>query len=271
MLAARAVALALAAALATPSAARAGSQHYTLRYNLALDVSLAAGAGALWLGTELAKPHLAPTACRWCDPPALDREARNALVWSNNGSARVVSDVLAFGVVPAVALAPLAFAADSGDDVLLDTFFVVEAVALAQAVNQIVKFSLARERPFVHFGNYPEPDRSWDPDDNLSFYSGHSSLAFSLAAAAGTVSSLRGYRSAPWVWGAGMALATGVAYFRVAADKHYLTDVLTGAAIGTAIGVAAPRLLHPREREGEKAAVERVTFVPLPIGVRVAF
>lgn len=272
MLAARAVALALAAtvAVAAPGTAHAGP-HHTLRHDLTLDVSLTASAGALWFGTELAKSHLAPSACRWCDPPALDREVREALVWSSNGRARVASDVLAFGLVPAAALAPLALAADSRRDALLDTLFVVEAVALAQGVNQLVKFSMARERPFVRFGNYPEPDRSRDPDDNLSFYSGHSSLAFSFAAAAGTVSSLRGYRSAPWVWGAGMALAAGVAYFRVAADKHYLTDVVTGAVIGTAIGVAAPRLLHPREREGDAAAAERVTFVPLPIGLRVAF
>lgn len=272
MLAARAAALALAAtvAIAAPGAARAGS-HHALRYDLSLDVPLTAGAGAVWFGTELAKSHIAPGTCRWCEPPALDSSVREALVWSNNGRARTASDVLAFGVMPAATLVPLAFAADSGEDALLDTLFVVEAVALAQVVNQTMKFSMGRQRPFVHFGNYPEPDRSPDPDDNLSFYSGHSSLAFSFAAAAGTVASLRGYRSAPWVWGAGMALATSVAYFRIAADKHYLTDVVTGAVIGTAIGVAAPRLLHPREPPGEAGATVRVTFVPLPVGVRVAF
>jgi membrane-associated phospholipid phosphatase len=272
MLAARAAALALAAsvAIAAPGAADAGS-HHALRYDLALDVPLTAGAGALWFGTELAKSHLAPSTCRWCDPPALDREVRDALVWSTPARARKASDVLAFAVVPAATLAPFAFVADSHEDALLDALFVVEAVALAQGLNQAVKFSVGRQRPFVRFGNYPEADRPADPDDNLSFYSGHSSLAFSLAAAAGTVSTLRGYRSAPWVWGAGMALASGVAYFRIAADKHYLTDVVTGAVIGTAVGVAAPRLLHPREREGEAGAPVRVTFVPLPVGVHVAF
>ena len=272
MLAARAAALALAAtfAVATPGAARAGS-HHALRYDLALDVPLTAGAGAVWFGTELAKSHLAPIDCRWCDPPAFDREVRDALVWASNAPARTASDVLAFGVIPVAALAPFAFVADSREDALLDALFVVEAVAIAQAVNQTVKFSVGRQRPFVRFGNYPEPDRSHDPDDNLSFYSGHSSLAFSFAAAAGTVSSLRGYRSAPWVWGAGMALATSVAYFRIAADKHYLTDVFTGAVIGTAVGVAVPRLLHPREPAGEAGSPARVTFVPLPVGVRVVF
>ncbi|WP_242360333.1 MULTISPECIES: phosphatase PAP2 family protein [Anaeromyxobacter] len=269
MLAARAAALALAAAVAAPLPARAAP--HALHYDLALDVPLTAGASVVWFGTELAKSHLAPTTCRWCDPPAFDREARQLLVWGYGKQARTASDVLAFGVVPAAALAQFALVADSRRDALLDALFVVEAVALAADVNQIVKLSVGRERPFVRYGNYPEPVRKPDPDDQLSFYSGHSSLAFSFAAAAGTVSSLRGYRSAPWVWGVGMALASGVAYFRVAADKHYLSDVVTGAAVGTAIGIAAPRLLHPRERDAEVGTPERVTLVPLPLGVRVAF
>jgi len=272
MPAARAAALALVASLAAvaPVAARA-EPHHALRYDLALDVPLLAGAGAVWFGTELAKSHLAPQRCRWCDPPGLDRDVRTALVWSTPGRARRTSDVLAFGLLPVAAFAPLPFVADGRKDALLDALFVVEAVALSQSVNQLVKLSVGRQRPFVRFGDYLDADRRRDSDDNLSFYSGHSSLAFSLAAATGTVWNLRGYRGAPWVWGAGMALATSVAYFRIAADKHYLTDVLTGAAIGSAIGVAAPRLLHPREREGGAAAPARVTFVPLPVGVLVAF
>ncbi|ABS28546.1 phosphatase PAP2 family protein [Anaeromyxobacter sp. Fw109-5] len=272
MLAARAAALALAASVAAAPLPAAAGPHHALRYDRAVDLPLTIGAGALWIGSELAKPYLAPEGCRWCDPPGLDRDARTRLVWSNTVPARVTSDLLAFAVAPAAALVPLAAAADTRDDALLDALFVIEAVAIAADVNQLVKFAVARERPFVHFGNYAEPDRPADPDDQLSFYSGHTSTAFSFAAAAGTVASLRGYRSAPWIWGVGMALASGVAYFRVAADRHYLTDVLTGAVIGTAVGVAAPRLLHPRERSGAgDADAERVTFVPLPIGLRVAF
>ena len=272
MLAARAAALALAASFAAAPLPSAAEPHHALRYDLAVDVPLTIGAGALYFGSELVKPRLAAEECRWCDPPGLDRDARELLVWSNTDPARVTSDVLAFVAAPAAALVPLAVAADTRDDALLDALFVVEAVAIAADLNQLVKFAVGRERPFVHFGNYADPDRPADADDNLSFYSGHTSMAFSFAAAAGTVANLRGYKSAPWVWGVGTALASGVAYFRVAADRHYLTDVLTGAVIGAAVGVAVPRLLHPREpKDSGETGDARVTFVPLPIGLRVTF
>ena len=41
------------------------------------------------------------------------------------------------------------------------------------------------------------------------------------------------------------------------ADKHYLTDVLVGAAAGTLFGVGVPLLLHGRQPavQGQKANV----------------
>jgi membrane-associated phospholipid phosphatase len=44
----------------------------------------------------------------------------------------------------------------------------------------------------------------------------------------------------------------------MAADKHWLTDVLTGAATGTAVGLAVP-WLH-RKRPGGRAL--RLSIVP---------
>ena len=46
-----------------------------------------------------------------------------------------------------------------------------------------------------------------------------------------------------WVLSEGMAAAT--AYLRVAAGKHFYTDVLTGAIVGSAIGLLIP-YLHRR-------------------------
>ena len=39
-----------------------------------------------------------------------------------------------------------------------------------------------------------------------------------------------------------LALATG--YLRIAADRHWATDVATGWAVGAAFGVGVPWLLH---------------------------
>ncbi len=242
-----------------------------LEYDLRADGAAAAGATALWIGSELAKGSLAPSRCRFCSPNALDAGTRDLLVWGYGDQAARASDVLAMALLPAGVAAHQLLAARGDGDAkagLVDLLIVAEAAALAMDVNQLVKFSVGRQRPFVHYGNWREADRRPDPDDNLSFFSGHTTLAFSLASAAGTVSTLRGYRSAPWVWGVGMALAASVGYLRIASDKHYLTDVLVGAAVGSAAGVALPRLLHGRKDE---AAPSASSFYALPLGFAVVF
>jgi membrane-associated phospholipid phosphatase len=260
---------------AAPARAGGGDGPAPLRWEPRRDLVVTGAALAVWLGSELGKDRLAPSSCRFCGTNALDASARDALVWARGDRARRASDLVAFGLLPgAVAAHQLLAARSEGDaqEGLVDLLVVVQAAALAANVNQLVKFSVGRQRPFVRYGNSPEPDRAPDSDDNLSFYSGHTSFAFAVATAAGTVSSLRGYRTAPWVWAAGLTLAAGTGYLRVAADKHYLTDVLTGAAVGTAFGVALPRLLHGREAApaaGTGGPI--VTFVPLPLGVHVAF
>jgi membrane-associated phospholipid phosphatase len=138
----------------------------------------------------------------------------------------------------------------------------------------VVKLAVGRQRPFVRYGNWEPGSREGDPDDNLSFYSGHSALAFSIAAASGTVSTLRGYHSAPWVWAVGMTLASGVGYLRMAGDKHWLTDVLVGAAVGGGVGAAVPLLLHGREErppQGGGASPAGARVVPLPMGLLVVW
>ena len=88
------------------------------------------------------------------------------------------------------------------------------------------------------------PGRVTDTDDNMSFISGHAALAFSVATAAGMVAHRRGYQLEPVIWAVGFTLAGSTAYLRIAADKHYFTDVLAGSLVGSAFGVAVPLLLH---------------------------
>jgi membrane-associated phospholipid phosphatase len=269
------VAVALALSVSPVPATAQDGKPYALHYDLKQDLIISGIGGALWLGSESLKEHLAPQDCRWCDPNDLDADVRNAVVWSDARNARRASDLLALGVLPAAIATHqlLASRAEGGttEDGLIDLLIVAEATVLAMDLNQLVKYSVGRQRPYAHYGNWSAGAEPGDPDDNLSFFSGHATVAFSMAAAAGTVSSLRGYKSAPWVWAGGMAAAAAVSYFRMAADKHYLTDVLTGAAIGTATGIAIPRLLHGREASSDGERHAQVTVVPVPIGLRVVW
>ena len=57
-----------------------------------------------------------------------------------------------------------------------------------------------------------------------SFYSAHTALAFASAFGSCRVS-------------IALPIAAGTGYFRIAAGRHYLTDVLAGAAAGTLTGL----------------------------------
>jgi membrane-associated phospholipid phosphatase len=247
----RAVAL-LAVALAAPIARAGGPK--PLEHDLRLDLPLTLAATAAWVGSELAKPRIGPETCRLCEPNALDAAVRNAVVWREPARARHASDALVFGVLPAAMIGHQLLAARGEGDWqagFVDLLVVAEAAAIAQDLNQLVKFTVARERPFVH---YADPARPHEADDDVSFYSGHTTFAFALASSAGMVSTLRGYRSAPWVWGVGMSMAATAGWLRMGGDMHWFSDVLVGAAVGTAVGAGLPWLLHRDEGGGDGPA-----------------
>jgi membrane-associated phospholipid phosphatase len=242
--AARASAALLAAVLAFPAtAAHAGDE---LRVDWPVDGAITAGALAVWGGSQLLQKKLAAATCRWCEPGALDTSVRDALRWSDPEAANLASNVWAFALVPAAGVGLLALGANAenrADEMATNAVLIAESVALAGSANQIFKFAVGRERPFVHALPPEDKPLTANPaDNNTSFYSGHTSFAFSLAASAGMVASIRHYRWAPAIWAAGMASAALVGYLRIAADKHYFTDVLTGAGAGAAFGVAVPAL-----------------------------
>jgi membrane-associated phospholipid phosphatase len=224
-----------------------------LPYHLPIDLSITGVALSVTLVTELAKGKLAPSECRWCETNGFDRRVRNALVVDDTDAARKASNWVAIGAVPLAAglsLAAFAFRDGTPRNFWVDLLIVTEAVAVTSALTQVVKLTTGRQRPFVHFT--PEDERgelSRVSDHNLSFFSAHTSLAFSLVTAAGMTAHMRNYRKAYLIWVLGLPLAGLTGYLRMAADRHYFTDVLTGAAVGSLVGALMPWLLHrPRTR-----------------------
>lgn len=269
---------------------------HELRYDARIDAAVTLTA-SLWLVTsEILKPDLVPDKCRWCSraidgAPALnsyDGKVRNALVWENTRTADITSSVLAFVALPVLSFAgSTATAANAGSlgFAPVDAMIVTEATLLAANLNQLTKFAFARERPFVRgLPNASDaiPAVTGSPsDDNLSFFSGHTTLAFALATSSGTVATLRGYDAAPIVWGAGLTMASAVGWLRIAADKHYLTDVLTGVVVGSLVGVGVPMVFHGRRTDetpstkvnGASGSVQSLTPPPAaaPLSLRGAW
>jgi membrane-associated phospholipid phosphatase len=213
------------AAAQAPEGARSAAP---ARSSRARDWALPA---ALIAGT-LAIP--APDRCRWCDRDGLgrdalngfDRSARAAVLWRSTGTANTLSWVTEF--------VPVALLIGAGKDRRRDALPAFQAFGTTFAVTQAVKAAAARERPLVHFGGPPSGDA------NASFFSGHTSSAFAVVFALARAGSDRGDPGTKWVWLTGVPMAAATGYLRVAADRHYATDVLAGAAVGAALGWWSP-------------------------------
>ncbi|MDB4986911.1 MAG: hypothetical protein JWN04_2089 [Myxococcaceae bacterium] len=240
--------LALAALTnAWPSPARAQPTR-AFHSHAQLEVPLLVAAASAWIASDILQSKLAPRDCRWCSRNALDGQVRDAAVWSHPRAAAHASDALLFGVVPLATFGGVALMAGhhpEANALATDMLMLSEAVVLTADLTLLTKYVFGRQRPYAYAARVDHLDVARRPQDNLSFFSGHSSSTFSMAVAAGTIATLRGYEQAPWVWAIGMPLAALTGYFRIAADKHYFTDVLTGALVGSAVGVLVP-WLHTR-------------------------
>ncbi|MCX7633165.1 MAG: phosphatase PAP2 family protein [Turneriella sp.] len=191
-------------------------------------------AGAVGIGfSEVYKKNLVPEKPRWERPPEFDAEMRRKLVWSDTKLAARLSDVLLFGVLPVAAFgAPLW----TEHNYARAAFTVAQSAVATGVVTQLTKFAVARARPYAYYSN----DYS-EAGSKLSFFSGHTSYAFAFAVSGAMLVSERYPRYSGWIYATALSLAALTGYLRIAADKHYLTDVLTGAAVGSAIAYTVTR------------------------------
>src|SRR5262249_39035881 len=120
--------------------------------------------------------------------------------------------------------------------------------------------------PFVFSArpSFPAAPRAAAP--RHSFYSGHTSASFAMAVTAGMLSHYHGYSNEGWVWATGLTLAATTGVLRIAADKHYSLDVVSGAAAGAAVSLLTVRLHRP---EGAPAAPIRTPPLPTSAAVSV--
>jgi membrane-associated phospholipid phosphatase len=194
------------------------------------------------------------------EPSGLDVEVSNALYDGGN-----VQDQLLGGIPDQLGdvVFPLSAAAFASSDALFlhyrgeawsgdpaaDHFFWtwLEAYSLTLAATQAAKSLIDRPRPMVYFERTGVEEHY---DNHMSFFSGHTSSSFVLASLASrrlTDRLLAGPLSGEtfskrwWVGRFVPALACyGVAgfigYSRIVDQRHYISDVMVGALVGTGIG-----------------------------------
>lgn len=162
-------------------------------------------------------------------------------------SAKTISD---FGVA-AMMLAPLTLGwadaarrEDPWDRAGEATIISVQTYGLTFLLTSAVKMAWRRPRPLTFRADFDKEDR-YAGDARLSFFSGHSAVSFAAASLLTVMLVERNGTGLGSVLGASGAYlgASLVAYLRLAARKHFLSDVLVGAAVGTLIGILVP-LVH---------------------------
>ncbi len=231
----RAVTLLLVVLAARPAAAEVEG-NVDRKRTLRLVVA-GAGIATYALSETFLKDPLTTDLCRWCSSNPIDNAARNATVWGDPEMAHHISNGTAFVLAP-IGI-PVLLAVSSRANFIDDFVPVLEAATYSALTTQLIKMTFGRSRPFVLFR---DPEVPADVDDNTSFPSGHTTLAASIAVSAGVVAHRRGYALEPVIWAAGITLTAATGYLRMAADRHYLSDVFTGAAIGALAGIFIPRL-----------------------------
>lgn len=129
------------------------------------------------------------------------------------------------------------------------TMINIQAFAFTSLITGVTKRVADRERPIAtRCFEDPNYDENCDSADNhYSFPSGHASVAFTGAALTCLHHfqlDLMGRAGDMIVCATGVTMAAFTGISRMASDKHYASDVLAGATIGSVSGALMPWLLY---------------------------
>lgn len=170
--------------------------------------------------------------------------------WVRNGSGHSLAKAVSFvgGNAPsAISLGVWAYGSLNDDRT---SHAVGRSASVSLLASTIVtgslKVALGRARPYVSGDASPRDfkfGRGWRNDDYQSLPSGHASMAFAFAAAISQERARIKGRSAAFD-AAAYSGAALVALSRMVLDKHWASDVLLGAGIGTTAGLLTVRLSH---------------------------
>ena len=117
----------------------------------------------------------------------------------------------------------------------------LETMIGADLSKKLIKSVADRPRPYTYFEGAPEDEKD---DWNNSFPSGHTTMAFASAGFVSYVFS-RYYPESKWkapIISAAYTAATTTAVLRIMSGNHFMTDVLTGALLGTLWGIGIPMI-----------------------------
>jgi hypothetical protein len=185
------------------------------------------------------------------DVPSFDRFSAGYY----SARAQTASDLLCY---PTLAIAPglLALSPSIRSHYGQVAVLYLQSVLAADALFTTSIGNIPRYRPFL-YGTEGGEQRTSRIETN-SFFAGHT--AHTAAATFFAAKVFHDYNpdspARPYVWGAAAAVPAAVAYFRIQAGKHFLSDNIVGYAVGATAGIVVPQLHKVAARQG-------VSFSPL--------
>ena len=218
--------------------------------------------GASVAGILSAQLAGSPTSAAWNSPILFDEGVRNAFRRQTYGSregAALWSDWLRNVAILSPFLLDsfgLQFLRDGVHRGALRTSLVaIEALSVTLFLAEVTKRVTARARPnSAECAADPTyADNCTSNDQNQSFFSGHVASAFVGAALVcrnhQELELFDGSTLDSATCASAISVAVATSYFRIAADRHYATDVSMGALVGFSVGYFLPTLLHHAENK----------------------
>ena len=152
---------------------------------------------------------------------------------------------------------PVILLSTNKEDWFTNGVMYIETLLIANGLKELAKLAVNRKRPYM----YSERDLPQEEIDNgdwaKSMPSGHTTFVFASATFL-TYTFCRYFPDSPWripVSIGSYAIASGVAVLRISGGKHFLSDVLAGAAIGSAVGFLVPFLHTYKTKNDMSVAV----------------
>lgn len=216
------------------------SSDFLVQPSFDVPFTITAGIVALWGSYRLEK----------MDSKAKDYDKSDLLIWDRpfagvwHPNMASLSDAFSvLGLTPLVIGTVGYFKNDiKGRDLLSLSLMFVQSMAIQSGLNLCVRSLQLWPRPFIYSEKGGEERLKGEAYG--SFYSGHASAAFSVAVLT-SYWFQKTYNSSkyiPYVWGATLSMATLVSVLRVAAGKHYPTDVVVGALMGSLVSFSVLKL-----------------------------
>ncbi|MFC6225214.1 phosphatase PAP2 family protein [Hymenobacter artigasi] len=250
-----------------PARAQQAPSPYTTRF--AVEAPITAGllglsaAGLLLVQHKRTATEADLAALDRANIPAIDRFSAGR--FSNR--AQVVSDGFCYGTL-ALVPALLAFQPNVHGRYGQVAGLYLETMSSTAALFTLTVGTVYRYRPYLYGPEGGELRHG--PVATDAFFGGHTAHTATATFFAAQVfhDFNPGSPAQPYVWGVAAAVPAVVAFYRIRAGKHFLTDNLVGYAVGATVGVMVPRL-HRNDTVFDPALVPPQRFRDSAVGVGV--